>query len=218
MIWHLEGFLGNYLSLAAVTASLQTKLQKAIPGDISDCRVKAVRPEKASEGGVQSPAINLYLYQVTPNADRRNEDLPTRFNRTLAKKPRIALDLFYLVSFYGDESDLIPQRLMGNVVSYLHARPYFDKKSVERTIQGRSYLEESNLAESLNEIHITPLTMNLEEFSRIWSGFFPSVPYALSLIYKVSVVMIEDSAQPMPAKPVKEVNIDTNPAAIFRRK
>lgn len=210
--------MGNFLSLAAVTASLQTKLQRAIPEDISDCRVKAVRPEKASEGGVQTPAINLYLYQVTPNADRRNEDLPTRFNRTLAKKARIALDLFYLVSFYGDETDLIPQRLMGSVVSYLHARPYFEKKSVERTLKGRTYLAESDLSEFLNEIHLTPMTMNLEEFSRVWSGFFPSVPYALSLIYKVSVVMIEDSAEPLPVKRVEEVHIDTNPKTRFLRK
>ncbi len=201
--------MGNHLSLAAVTSTLQTILQRVIPSDISDCQVKAIRPEKASEGAVQAPAINLYLYQVNPNPNRGNEDLATRVDGKLVRTPRVALDLYYMLSFYGDETELVPQRLLGSVVSYLHANPYLDRRSVERTLKGRAFLKESDLVDSLKEMNLTLMTMNLEEFSRVWSGFFPHVPYTLSLIYKVSVVMIESSQKPLPIKRVEEVNIDT---------
>jgi len=202
--------VGNYLSLAAVTSTLQTIMQRVVPTDISDCQVRAIRPEKASEGAVQAPSINLYLYQVNPNPNRSNEDLATRSNGKLVRTPRVALDLYYMVSFYGDETELVPQRLLGSVVSYLHANPYLDRRSVERTLRGRAFLKDSDLIDSLQEMNLTLMTMNLEEFSRVWSGFFPHVPYTLSLIYKVSVVMIESSEKPPGVKRVEEVHLNTS--------
>ena len=68
--------------------------------------------------------VNVFLYQVTPNAAWRNADLPTRrANGDLIQRPQAALDLHYLLTFYGDESLLQPQRVLGSVVRTLHCGP-----------------------------------------------------------------------------------------------
>ena len=52
-----------------------------------------------------------------PNAALRNSDLPTRNHRSVVvQRPTCALDLHYLLSFYGDDSKLEPQRMLGAVV------------------------------------------------------------------------------------------------------
>ena len=55
--------------------------------------------------------VNLFLYQVTPNGTFRNIDAPTRrSDGTLLQPTRSAYDLHYLLTFYGSEANLEPQR------------------------------------------------------------------------------------------------------------
>ena len=42
--------------------------------------------------------------------------------------------------------------------------------------------------------------MNLEELSKLWSVFFQT-PYALSIAYQASVVLIEPDLEPIDAAP-----------------
>jgi len=201
--------MSNYLAVATVTATLRDMLEAALPGKLG-ALVKHQHPAKVDAG---ETAVNVYLYQVCPNPSRRNEDLPTRRDGSLIHRPRLALDLFYLISCYGDERTMVPQRLLGAVMSALHSHPFLDKKSVVRAVNDpkRDHLAGSDLADAFKEIRITPMTMNLEEFSRVWSGFFPSVPYTVSAIYKASVVMIDGALEPTPALPMERPNINAGP-------
>src|ERR1041384_1777635 len=72
----------------------------------------------------QPRKVQIFLYQVTPNAAWRNMDLPTRDagGQRVLQRPQAALDLHYLFSFYGNEDLLEPQLMMGQVVRDLHAR------------------------------------------------------------------------------------------------
>ena len=49
-------------------------------------------------------------------------------------RPQAALDLHYLLTFYGNEAQLEPQRLLGSVVRTLHARPVLTRQQIQQTI------------------------------------------------------------------------------------
>jgi len=111
--------LSNFLAIATVTAALQEVLQPAVGNAVPLAKVGFSRPDGGSSG---APLVNVYLYQVTPNAAYRNADLPTRrSDSTLASRPQTALDLHYLFTFHGNDDQLEPQRLLGAVATTLPA-------------------------------------------------------------------------------------------------
>ena len=98
--------MSKYLAIATVTGALYQILfdpvQSAVPGAV----VRFRRPDRTS-GEEGKPHVNVYLYQVTPNAAFRNIDLPThRADGTLVKQPVAALDLHYLFTFHGSDDQL----------------------------------------------------------------------------------------------------------------
>ena len=197
--------MSNFLAIATVTANLQQTLQTAVGNVISGATVKTHRPE-ASGNGVPDPHVNLFLYQVTPNAAWRNADLPSRSpGGKLVDRPQIALDLHYLLSFYGDESKFEPQRLLGSVAQAFHTHPVLTRQTIRKTVLNPSFkfLENSDLADEVELVKFTPLALSLEDLSKLWSVFFQT-PYALSIAYQGSVVLIESDESHQPALPVRE--------------
>jgi hypothetical protein len=72
--------MSNHLAIATVTASLCQILQEAVDNDqpvVSGAKVTNDRPNKL-ETASPVPGVNVFLYQVTPNAAWRNTDLPSR--------------------------------------------------------------------------------------------------------------------------------------------
>src|SRR5215208_37401 len=139
--------MSNYLAVATVTATLRRVLTTAVGPDVSGATVTTLRPDD-STNGTPGMGINIYLYQVTPNAAWRNADLPTRReDGRLVQRPRVALDLQYLLSFYGNEVKYEPQRLLGSVVRTLHTRPVLTRQMIRGTVSDVIFLTNSNLAE-----------------------------------------------------------------------
>ena len=136
--------------------------------------------------------------------------LPTRrANGQLAQRPQEALILHYLLSFYGDENNLEPQRLLGAAARQLHAQPLLTKQDIVQTLANPPYdtiLATSNLADQLDLVRFTPLGLSLEELSKLWSIFFQS-PYVLSVAYQGSAVLIEADETLQPALPVQTRNL-----------
>jgi len=200
--------MSNYRAIATVTAVLRRNLQTAIDVDVPGAKVGTGRPEGA-QNGTPEPGVNLFLYQVAPNAAWRNADLPTRrADGSLQRRPQAALDLHYLLSFHGDEAKLEAQLLLGSVVRTLHARSVLTRKMIQDTLADPlfSFLAGSNLADSVEAIKFTPSPLSLEDLSKLWSVFFQT-PYALSLAYQGTVVLIESEAQPQVALPVRARNV-----------
>jgi hypothetical protein len=197
--------VSNYLAVATVTGTLQHVLSNAaavVPG----AKVSTMRPDGGASAA-KDPAINIFLYQVTPNAAYRNCDLPRRrANGQLVQRPQAALILHYLLSFYGDETILEPQRLLGAAVRQLHAQPLLTHQDIVQTLANPPYdtvLATSNLADQVDLVRFTPLGLSLEELSKLWSIFFQS-PYVLSLAYQGSAVLIETDDSAQQALPVQE--------------
>jgi hypothetical protein len=202
--------MSNFLSVATVTETLRQMLDKALKTDITGAsyqpEAKAVKPNSSSNE-IPKLGVNIFLYQITPNASLRNFDLPTRRqDGTVMQMPRSAWELHYLLSFYGDETKLEPQRAMGSVVRTMHSHPVLTSKMIQDVKGTVNYLAESDLDGEPELVKFTPIQLSLEELSKIWSVFFQN-SYTLSTAYQASVVFIDGKDKPGPSLPVRERNI-----------
>lgn len=208
--------MSNYLAPATVTAALKIALENALIEDATGISHGVIigRPDKI-EGSGNAAGVNIYLYQATPNVAWRNADLPTRDNRgQLTQRPRMALDLHYLLTFFGSETDLEDQRLMGSVVSTLHERPLLTRDMIEAAINDADFtaiLANSNLMNEIEQVKFTPMPFSLEELSKLWSVFFQTA-YQLSIAYLASVVFIERQPAPGRALPVQTRTVTAIPS------
>lgn len=191
--------MSNALAIATVTTALAQIVRTAVQSVLPGSDVLTERPDSTPLG---QPRARLFLYQVSPNGFLRNNDLPTRAaNGNVVKRPTTALDLHYLLAFYGNENDLEPQRMLGAAVRDLHAKPVLMRQMIEDAIASEAFLADSNLAEAVEQIKFTPLGFSLEELSKLWSVFFQA-PYALSIAYQGTVVLIESEENAQAALPV----------------
>jgi len=199
--------MSNFLAIATVTETLRQILDAAAAeSNISAAVATALRPIPGTVG-LPSVGVNLYLYQVTPNSALRNADQPSRRgDGTVLEPPQIALDLHYLLTFYGKEQELEPQRVMGSVLRYLNSRPLLTRESIRNAKLSVSVLAESNLDAQIELVRLMMMPMTLEEMSKLWSIFFQS-PYVPSIVYQASVVLIRGDEVTQPALPVRSRNL-----------
>ena len=196
--------MSNFLAIATVTEALKQILDATVGRDVPGANATAVRPTESGDKGV-----NIYLYQASPNSSWRNEDLPTRRDdSTLIQRPRAALDLHYLLTFYGEEAHQEPQRLLGSVVSALHGQPVLTRQRIRDAINNaeNGFLNGSDLADEIELVKFTPIPLSLEELYNLWSGFFQT-SYSLSVAYQASVVFVEGMEIPRRALPVLDRNL-----------
>jgi uncharacterized protein DUF4255 len=204
--------MSNFLAIGTVTAALRRLLQQRLDVDVPGAQATVDRPGSKSLGALTSPGVNIFLYQASPNPTFRAADLPTRrADGTLLVRPTIGLDLHYLMTFFGDETKLEPQRVLGSVVSALHAQPVVTDQLIQSVKAAAApplptqptypELRDTDLADQIDSIRLTPAGLTLEELSKLWSVFFQSA-YQLSMAYQASVVLIEDKSLPQPSRPV----------------
>jgi hypothetical protein len=204
--------MSNYRAIATVTAALVQLLNPAVSADVPGAQVTWLRPN-GTGNGVPATGVNLYLYQVTPNVALRNADLPARDSQgRLVQRPCAALDLHYLMTFYGDDTRFEPQLLLGSVVRTLHEQPILTRDLIANTLDANPGLADSDLAEAVELVKFTPAALALEELSKLWSVFFQT-PYTLSVAYQGTVICIESEQLPRTALPVRERQLYGTPFA-----
>ena len=198
--------MSNALAIATVTTALAQIVRTAAQSIVNGADVLTGRPDPAA---TPVHRIHLFLYQVSPNAAMCNNDLPTRSSDgKVVTRPTVALDLHYLLAFYGSETELEAQRMLGAVVRDLHSQPLLTRSMIQAAIASQPFLSGSNLADSIELVKFSPFGVSLEEMSKIWSIFY-QIPYALSIAYRGTVVLIESEEAAQPALPVlKRGNAD----------
>jgi Pvc16 N-terminal domain len=195
--------MSNALAIATVTATLQQTIAGALSGSgVAGAIVTALRLDHPA---LPTVGVNLFLYQVTPNLAFQNADLPTRrADGSLLRRPQAAIDLHYLVTFYGDDATLDQQRLLGATILELHASPVLTRDVVRQVQNSVDFLNGSNLADQIDVVRVTPANLSLEDMNRLWMTF-PKVDYVLSVAYQAGPVLIEsDDQPPAPALPVRK--------------
>ena len=166
--------MSNYLAIATVTAALSRVLQAAIGIDVPGAVATTVRPNGPSSG-VPDIGVNIFLYQSTPNTSWRNHDLPTRRpDSTMAQRPQMAIDLHYLLSFYGDEATLEPQRLLGSTLRTLHTKPILTRQDIQNTVTAIDFLNDSNLAEAVESVKFILIPLNLQALVCLFPNYLCS--------------------------------------------
>jgi hypothetical protein len=196
--------VSNHLAVATVSATLAHILRGPIQDAVDGADVFTDRPS-GDNGAPVGPEVRIFLYRVQPNAAWRNQDLPTRRSSgELLDRPQAALDLEYALTFYGDERTLEPQRLLGAVVRELHARPILDREDILAVAEAvDSPLATTDLADQPERVRFMPLSLDLEELSKLWSVFFQTT-YRLSVAYQASVVLISPDEPARAPLPVRE--------------
>jgi hypothetical protein len=184
--------MSNYLAIATVTAILQQMLQTGIANHVPGARVTMIRPDNAGSG-VPDTGINIFLYQASPNLAWRNADFGSRRPKeNLIKQAQMGLDLFYLLTFYGNEQELEPQRLLGSAIQTIIDQPTITPEMINRVVNSYSFpfLATSTLDEQVQVIKLSLLPITSEELSRLWSTLF-QLPYSLSLGFQATAILIE---------------------------
>ena len=193
----------NYLAVATVTAALKNIIQTGIKDDLPGTIVTAVTPEGLNNAQKERK-INIYLYQVTPNKElQQHSSIPTR-QRGRTKDKSMQLNLYYLITFYGNELELEPQQLLGSTIRSLLDRPFLERETIEETVIRSDFLANSTLEHQIQKVNFALNSMTPEELTRIWSTLFRA-PYSLSIPYIGKAVLIEGEKTGKAALPVRRI-------------
>jgi Pvc16 N-terminal domain len=193
--------MSNALAIAATTLTLQSVLQSGVLADpddvdLTDTTVTILPPDKARGTG-NANQLNLFLYQILPNAAWRNMNIPGQVAAGETGNPPLALTLHYLLTAFGKDNDTtLPygHHLLGKAMSILYDHALLGPDEI-RAATIASF-PDSNLDKQVERVRITLQPMSLEEISKLWTGLVTQ--YRLSVGYEVSVTLI-DSAQPKKA-------------------
>jgi hypothetical protein len=188
--------VSNSLAIAAVTATLQSILFQTLTAepDLADTVVTILPPDKA-RGALNSNQLNLFLYQILPNAAWRNWNIPNQVKPGESGVPPLALNLYYLVTAFGKDNDATQpfgHELMGKTMSVLYDHALLGPDEIRNATAAN--LAASDLDKQVERIRITLQPLLVEEISKLWTGF--ATQYRLSSAYEVSVALIE-STQPV---------------------
>jgi hypothetical protein len=202
--------MSNYLAIATVTATLQRILQAVIQQDIEGARATTLSPSAISTGAPEV-GVNIFLYQVTSNPALANYDSTPNRTKGNPLNRQVAIDLFYMMSCYGNDAELQPQRVLGSVVSTLVDKRILTTELIRSTCNDSTFpfLVDSDLVDQIQQINIVPVDISLEDLSKAWSVFY-QVPYVLSIAYRACLVIVEGRENFQRALPIR----DASPAGI----
>lgn len=175
--------MSNPLAIAAVTHTLRNLIFRGVTADLAGTTVTTRPPDKA-RGNNSGNQVNLFLYQTVLDGAWRNQDLPPGVKAGESGQPPLPLDLFYLVTTYGeDDDDTFSHRLLGRAMSVLHDHPVLGTDEI------RAALPNNDLHRQVERVRVTLQPLSLEELSKLWTTF--QTQYRISAAYQASVVLIE---------------------------
>ncbi|HEV2805955.1 MAG TPA: DUF4255 domain-containing protein [Chthoniobacterales bacterium] len=209
--------MSSPLAIAAVTAVLTNLLDNGVvDNSLGPVKVSAKPPDRVTPpGSTDVNQLNLFLYHVAPNPGWRNAALPSRdADGAHVSNPPLALDLFYLLTAYG-EKDFQAEVLLGYGMQIFHETPVLTRDMIRAALGSSggppvdasfsSNLQQfvaADLAEQVEQIKIIPQSMGTEEMSKLWTAL--QTAYRPTAAYQISVVLIESKRPVKPTLPVRE--------------
>jgi Pvc16 N-terminal domain len=199
--------MSNSLAIAAVTATLVNMLDSTVGGvlatlplnfpttlGLTSVSVTAKPLDKARGPTDTGNQINIYLYQVLPNAAMRNNDMPLQVRPGETAQPPVALTLHYLVSAYGQaDDDTAAHVLLGQTMRIFNDNAVLDRQTIADALSG------NDLFEQVERVRLTLYPLSSDEIAKLWTAF--STQYRISAAYLADVVLIESaqaSRTPLP--------------------
>jgi Pvc16 N-terminal domain len=203
--------MSDSFSIAMVTSALYYLLDK------EGITVSAQSPDSLTNADEQ---VNIFLYRVTPNLGYRNMDLPARgYDGNRVTKQQLGLDLHYLITAYSkkDKDDFAAHKLLGEVTRLLHENPIITRKTLEEMkdignlppnlTSLATDIASSDLGEQVELIKLTLQNLSVEDVTKLWSSFFKTAAYKISVAYTATVVLIDGKHETGATMPVRKRNI-----------
>jgi hypothetical protein len=188
--------MSNQLAIAAVTATLRSLLVRGV--GIPEVTARPLDNARRSATGHQ---LNLFLYQVIPDAAFRNQDMPRQIKPGETGFPVLPLMLSYLLTAYSDdEDDTNAHLLLGEAMGVLHDHPLLGAAEIKNATSPITELADSDLHDQIERVRITLQPLTFEDMSKLWTTF--QTHYRVSASYQVSVVLIESTRSPRTPLPV----------------
>lgn len=186
--------MSNALAVAAVTSTLQALLEQGVRSgsQLGDTTVTMLAPDRARDSASTANQLNLFLYQLLPNAAWRNQDLPRQLMPGETGMAPLALELYYLITAYGRNNDTaqpFSHQLLARAMNVLHDHAVLAPGEIRSAVAAA--LPESDLDRQLERVRITLQPMSVEDISKLWTAF--QTQYRLSVAYQVTVVLIEST-------------------------
>jgi hypothetical protein len=190
--------MSSSLAIAAVTTTLRHILAQAVAADpmpVAGAEVTTYQPvQLGSDGRSRAAGVNVYLYQVTPNTGwTTNATTTVRADGSPGDRPSVALDLRYLISCYGDDKVLEPQRLLGSAVAALAGTPVLAPETVADALVAygtgaTAYLSQSDLADQPEPVRLAAASLSVEDMAALWRTLGTSS--LLSVTYTATAVLL----------------------------
>ncbi len=195
--------MSNYLAIATVTSALKNIIQAGIGKDLPGTLVTTFRPDTIATAQKERK-VNVYMYQATPNKEFNSSNSSSyKLNKGITKGKAVCLDLYYIISFYGNEQELETQQLLGSTIKALVDRPTLNAEVIEDTLFQAKFLDNSTLGDQIQQIKFAPAMIEADGIVRIWSAMFQS-PYTLSIIYQGKAVLIQGEKLGKSPLPIRE--------------
>lgn len=190
--------MSNEYAIAAVTLTLRNLLDNIkeiknnddfdlLPEDAKpkhEILVSNLPLDQAYDADKSKNHVNLFLYHVEHNQAWKNMPLPNRTRPGETGNPPLPLNLYYIITAYGESgSEIIGHLLLGKAMSILHDHSLLGRDEI------KSAFQLSGVQNQIERLRITPQPISLDEVSKLWSGF--QTQYRLSAAYQVSVLLIE---------------------------
>ena len=211
--------MSTALALAGVTAVLRDLLNDGLINHNvasvigTTVTVSVMPPDRVvPTNGTEASQLNLFLHKVTPNMGWRNDRLPARDSSGSVRlsDPPLALDLHYLLTAFTS-ADLHAEILLGYGMQLLHENPVLTRQAIRTALSpapdvGVSLpaalraLDATGLADQIEQLRITPVPLDTEELSKLWTAI--QAHYRPTTAYTVSVVLIESSKAGVSPLPV----------------
>ena len=193
--------MSSALAIASMTYVLKSLLdnrliQSGVTASVGEVTVTALPPDRITTGSDERSQINLFLYRVTPHTTWRGARIGIGESPRDAGIPTLALDLYYLITAYG-ERDFQAETLLGYAMQLLMETPVLSREMIRNAlattteVSGAAHelLAASGLADQDGEVTLTAKFINSEEAGRLWTAL--QAKYRPSAAYKVSSVIIE---------------------------
>lgn len=203
-------------AIAAVTAVLRSRItafltQAGVSAAVGNVSVTALPPDRLVTGQQEANQVNIFMHRVSHNPGWANLGVPPRDSSGVrVAAPPLALDLHYLICAYGQDL-FTAEILLGHALMALHEEPVLGRDTIRAALTPNppdpslpTAVASSRLAEQVEQIRLSPSTVNEEEIARLWAAF--TAPYRPSAFYLASVVLIDDDRSFRAALPVQAVS------------
>lgn len=155
--------------LHALDETLKKLLQEQFPRDVlRDMNLKPsnlkISFETPYKGGIEKPAINLFLYDVRENLELRNTNSIVERNhngKALKKRPPARVDCSYLITAWSaNDNSSTEHQLLGGVMKLLLRHPRIPTAFLVDELQGQE--------PPLRLVSLRP--SNLQSFGEFWQA------------------------------------------------